>query len=101
MLPDVLISALVQAPFVLAMAYLVQRFLLHIDTHNAEWRRFMGKADTVYVEKLGRLAESIDRLNANVERMTELLLTHDAAVRGALGRRGDPPENVVPFRREE
>ncbi len=78
---DVLISALVQAPFVLVMAYLVQRFLQHLDSRDAEWRSFMDRADDLLADRLGDLTGS-------VERLADLLAAHDAAMRGS-ARGGD------------
>ncbi len=76
-MPDMLISALVQAPFVLAMAYLVQRFLAHLDARDEEWRGFMDRADDLLAERLTGLTKA-------VEHLTEVVVQHDAAVRSAL-----------------
>jgi hypothetical protein len=76
---DVLISALVQAPFVLVMVYLVHRFLQHLDKHDAEWRGFMDRADAM-------LADRLSDLTGSVERLADLLAAHDAAMRGSARR---------------
>lgn len=81
-MPETLISALVQAPFVLAMAYLVQRFLAHLDTRDEEWRAFMDRADELLAERLAELTEA-------VECLSDTMIAHDMAVRGALRRRAD------------
>lgn len=79
-MPDVLLSALVQAPFVLVMAYLVNQFLTHLDARDEEWRTFMNEAD-------GRLVERINCLTESVEKLTEKVMAHDAALREVLRRR--------------
>jgi hypothetical protein len=84
-MPDYVISALVQAPFVLVMAFLVQRFLAHLDRRDSEWRSFMERADETLADRLYRLTEA-------VEQLSELVINHDAVMRGALrtGRRTTP-----------
>jgi len=72
---ETLLSALVQAPFVLAMAYLVQRFLLHLDSRDDEWRKFT-------VEENNRLVDQLDRQSRAIESLTVLMIRHDAAVHG-------------------
>jgi hypothetical protein len=74
-MPDILISALVQTPFVLVMVYLVQRFLAHMDARDEEWRNFIERADE-------QLADRLDHLASTVERLSVLVINHDAAVRG-------------------
>lgn len=74
-MPETIISALVQAPFVLVMAYLVQRFLAHMDARDKEWQEFLDQADE-------RLAERMDRLTEAIERLSNLVITHDALTRG-------------------
>jgi len=91
-MPDLLISALVQAPFVLVMAYLVNQFLAHLDARDEEWRAFMNEADD-------RLVERLNALTASIERLTDTVIAHDAAVRGALQRRDGKPAAVRPYRR--
>ncbi len=92
-MPDMLISALVQAPFVLAMAYLVQRFLVHLAARDREWRDFMNRADT-------QLAERLNGLSSAIEHLSEVLLDHDLAVRTALARQdSEPVERLHAFRR--
>lgn len=73
-MPDTLISALVQAPFVLVMVYLVNRFLTHLDAHDQDWRDFTDHVYLTHGERLDRLTEAIDRLS-------QLVVTHDAAMR--------------------
>lgn len=92
-MPDMLISALVQTPFVLVMAYLVQRFLAHLDARDEEWRSFMDRADDLLAERLTGLTEA-------VEHLTEVVMQHDAAVRGALRRRA-LPSDTPPHRQRE
>ena len=74
-MPDTLISALVQAPFVLAMAYLVQRFLTHLNERDQEWQQFLERTDEALAERLGDLTDSVNRLSL-------LIVAHDARVRG-------------------
>jgi len=82
-MPEMLISALVQAPFVLVMAFLVQQFLKHLNARDEEWRDFMDRADAQFAERLNGLTEAVDRL-------TNTVIAHDAAVRGTLrGLRGE------------
>jgi len=50
-MPDLLISALVQAPFVAVMAYLVNQFLKHLDARDEEWRASMNEADEHLAER--------------------------------------------------
>ncbi len=70
-MPDMLISALVQAPFVLVMAYLVQRFLTHLDDHNADWRALTEHTHAALGERLDRLAQAIERLSELVMQQTD------------------------------
>ena len=74
-MPEPLISALVQAPFVLAMAYLVQRFLTHLNERDQEWRSFIERADETLAERLAELTEAVKELSM-------LVVAHDASVRG-------------------
>lgn len=74
-MPDTLISALVQTPFVLVMVYMVHRFLTHLKEREHEWQTFMGKADAALAAHLAELASAIDRLSV-------VMLYHDATVRG-------------------
>ncbi len=76
-MPEMLLSALVQAPYVLVMAYLVQRFLAHLDARDAEWRAFIENMEQGMGDRLDGLAHAIERLS-------ELLISHDAATRGAV-----------------
>ena len=69
-MPDLLISALVQAPFVAVMAYLVNQFLKHLDARDEEWRAFMNEADE-------HLAERLSALTASIERLTDTVIAHD------------------------
>ena len=84
---ETLISALVQAPFVLVMAYLVHRFLAHLDAHDAEWRDFAEQTHEVFGERLDRLSDAIERLSDRV-------ISHDAATRS-------DARGPVDFRREQ
>ena len=87
-MPDLLISALVQAPFVLAMAYLVQRFLAHIDARDEEWRDHLARADAQFAERLCDLTQAVERLST-------VVVNHDAAVRGVLrSRRVEPGSHL-------
>jgi hypothetical protein len=74
-MPESLIAALVQAPFVLVMLYMVQRFLTHLKEREHEWQAFMNRADTALAAHLAELAEAVDRLSV-------VVLYHDATVRG-------------------
>lgn len=75
-MPETLISALVQAPFVLIMAYLVQKFLAHLKARDEEWREFLEQADERMIERLDALTEAIRDLS-------QLIVTHDALTRAA------------------
>ena len=74
-MPEPLIAALVQAPFVLVMAYLVQRFLAHLNERDQEWRAFIAHADETLAERLAELTEAVKELSM-------LVVAHDAATRG-------------------
>lgn len=91
-MPESLISALIQAPFVLVMAYLVHRFLAHLNARDAEWRGFMAQMQDSFGDRLDDLTEAIDHL-------TEIVITHDAATRAAArrsaGDNGDLPPITV------
>ncbi|HEC23430.1 MAG TPA: hypothetical protein ENI95_11000 [Chloroflexi bacterium] len=78
MMPDMLISALVQAPFVLAMAYLVQRFLAHLDARDREWQETIRRT----YETVDALAERMDELTGAIKDLRDIILTHDALTRG-------------------
>lgn len=91
-MPDLLISALVQAPFVAVMAFLVNQFLKHLDARDEEWRTFMNEADE-------HLAERLNGLTQSIERLTDTVIAHDAAVRGALLRRAEKSATVHNYRR--
>jgi len=69
-MPDTLMSALIQAPFVLVMAYLVQRFLASMAARDKEWQ--------VVIEQIG---ESLDALTATIHKLSDLIDTHDALTR--------------------
>ena len=77
-----IISALVQAPFVLVMAYLVQRFLAYIAVRDKEWQVFLDQADERIIERLDHMTEAI-------ERVSSLMMKHDAQVTAALRVRSD------------
>jgi hypothetical protein len=74
-MPEPIISALVQAPFVLAMAYLVQRFLTHLKERDQEWHEFVERTHQNVGQRLEDLTEA-------VEQLTLLIVAHDAAMRG-------------------
>ena len=69
-----LISALVQAPFVLVMAFLVHRFLTHLNARDLEWRAFTNEMHEALGERIETLTEAIDGL-------TRVVVAHDAATR--------------------
>jgi hypothetical protein len=85
---NTLIQALVQAPFVLVMAFLVHRFLTHLNARDLEWRAFTNEMH----EALG---ERIEKLTESVEHLTSILITHDAATRGEAIRRAGPEDTPV------
>jgi len=89
-MPEILISALVQAPFVLAMAYLVMRVLAYIEQRDREWRGFVERRDE-------QLTEHMDELARSLRDLTSLVVTHDAVVRAALSER---PQRVYRTTRE-
>lgn len=63
-MPEPLISALIQAPFVLVMVYLVHRFLAHLTAHDRAWQ------------------ERLEALTGAIDNLTDLIVLHDAATRG-------------------
>jgi hypothetical protein len=82
---DNLIAALTQVPFVLVMAYLIQRFLGYLNQRDSEWRAFM-------VQSKDESLEHMARLTLAVERLSELLIRHDAAVRHEAAAPAGPDE---------
>lgn len=72
-MPEPLISALIQAPFVLVMVYLVHRFLAHLDAHDRAWQ-----------ERIAALTEAVNHLS-------QLVVSHDAATRSAPKPAAPPP----------
>jgi hypothetical protein len=74
-MPEPIISALVQAPFVLAMAYLVQRFLTHLKERDQEWLEFVERTHQTVGQQLEDLTDA-------VEQLARLMVAHDAAMRG-------------------
>ena len=74
-MPEPIISALVQAPFVLAMAYLVQSFLTHLKERDQEWHDFVERTHQ-------SVGERLDNLTDTIEQLTRLIIIHDAAMRG-------------------
>lgn len=79
-MPEILLSALVQAPFVAVMLYLVHRFLAHLDAHDAAWREFTEQSHA-------RLGERLDGLRASIDNLGLLIRDHDAATRGPINGR--------------
>ncbi len=75
-MPEPLISALIQAPFVLVMVYLVHRFLAHLTAHDRAWQ------------------ERLEALTGAIDNLTDLIVLHDAATRGLPNATVHPP--VVP-----
>jgi hypothetical protein len=69
MLPDAVISALAQAPFVVVMAYLMQRFLTTIENHDKEWLAF-GE----------QMHETLAELTERVKELSDLIIRHDERV---------------------
>lgn len=91
---DTLISALVQAPFVLVMAYLVQRFLAHLAARDNEWRHFIERAEQARAAQMQDLTEAVHGLSA-------LIIEHDASVRALEHLKRDRHEGTArPARRE-
>lgn len=74
---DTLISALIQAPFVLATIYLVHRFLTHLNARDQEWRAFTEHTHEALGMRLDGLTEAIDRL-------THMMYAHNAGSRGGV-----------------
>jgi hypothetical protein len=93
-MPESIISALIQAPFVLVTVYLVHRFLTHLSTRDAEWRNFTSEMHEALGERVEGLTEAIDRLS-------HLIIAHDAATRGAIriDTRTDESDAPTPIRR--
>ncbi len=84
-----MISALVQAPFVLAIVYVVLRILTYLNARDREWRAFIERRDML-------LAGHLDELNESIHELTNLMMTHDAVMRAALLNR--PQEAGPPAR---
>ncbi|NDJ35675.1 MAG: hypothetical protein GYB64_13520 [Chloroflexi bacterium] len=62
-MPEPLLTAFVQAPFVLIVAYLTQRFLVHLNARDAEWRAFIQEANDRLAHRMGELTQAVERLS--------------------------------------
>jgi hypothetical protein len=94
-----IISALIQAPFVMVTVYLVHRFLTHLNARDSEWRGFTNEMHEALGERVEGLTEAIDRLS-------HLIIAHDAATRADMTRaairidtRPDDNDAPTPIRR--
>ncbi len=72
---DAILSAFMQVPFVAIMVYMVQRFLLHLDSRDDEWRKFT-------VTQNNRVIAQLNEQRRALEALSVLLIRHDATVRG-------------------
>jgi len=79
-MPELLLSALVQTPFVLVMVYLVHRFLTHLDAHDAAWREFTEQTNA-------RLGDRLDGLRDSIDHLALLIRDHDTATRSPINGR--------------
>ena len=91
-MPEPLIAALVQAPFVLVMAYLVQRFLAHLAARDEQWRGYLTRIEERRDERLAELAEAVRGLSA-------VIVQHDAATRPGAPHAAPPPMPLKNTRR--
>ena len=88
-----IISALIQAPFVLVTVYLVHRFLTHLNARDSEWRGFTS-------EMHERMGERVEGLTEAIDRLSHLIIAHDAATRGVVRIDPRPDDNdAKPIRR--
>lgn len=94
-MPESLISALIQAPFVLIMAYLVHRFLAHLNARDLEWRAFTEEMHQSMGDRLGDLTDAIDRLSHLSIAHNAM---HDATTRLEKARQSHDGE-VIPLRK--
>lgn len=67
MMPESVIAALIQTPFVLAMVYVMQRFLTSMDARDREWQEFAHV-----------MRDSMAELAAAVHDLSQLIVRHDA-----------------------
>jgi hypothetical protein len=88
-MPDSIISALIQAPFVLVTVYLVHRFLTHLNARDSEWRGFTN-------EMHERMGERVEGLTEAIDRLSHLIIAHDAATRGAVRVDTQRPDEDAP-----
>lgn len=84
---DMVISALVQTPFVLALIFLTVRFLIYLNQRDEEWRGLIEHHDE-------RLQANLDDLSAAVRDLNNTMIAHDAMMRSALFSRSG--EQTVP-----
>lgn len=66
MIPENLLTALAQAPFVLVIVYLAQRFLSSMDEHDRIWMKFGQE-----------MHDSMQELSRAVRELSELIVRHD------------------------
>ena len=83
-MPDTIISALAQTPFVLAMLYALLRVLSHMNRRDANWQEFIEGRDELFADRMTTIAQALDKL-------TGVILSHDARVAGAEFTREDKP----------
>jgi hypothetical protein len=74
-MPESLISALAQIPCVLAVIYMVRYLLVHLEERDEAWREFIEARDEMMARQLADITRAVERLSG-------LMLTHDALVRG-------------------
>ena len=67
MMPESVIAALIQTPFVLAMVYVMQRFLTSMDTRDREWQEFAHE-----------MRDSMAEITRAVRELSEVIIRHEA-----------------------
>ncbi len=98
-MPEMVLNALVQTPFVLAIMFITLRFLTYVDARDDEWRAFLQQRDAEWNKFLtrrdvewraarerdeARMAGHLQALNDTMREMHRLLINHDALVRARL-----------------
>jgi hypothetical protein len=66
-----ILSALVQAPFVLVMAYLVQRFLANMAQRDHDWQQVIQQihqSQEAIADRMDSLVQAVDGLSDRIMR---------------------------------
>lgn len=84
-MPDMLVSALVQAPFVLVMAYLMLRLMMQLNEREQEWQQFITARDAEWQEFSRHIHDvmtaRLDKQTGAIEYLSLLLMTYNADAR--------------------